>query len=220
MEKNFNNKNVLKILSDGKTTFPDLIKKLETYEDAVAAITDVDKANAIRKLFESSNFNKLSDIDNIVKNIDKIDGDALAKLSDKEIKSLGKNISELTTADKINARIDEIKKATGTAADVVDDVTSVLDDAKINKLNNLIDTDLKTLKQTLTNMGTETNPGPNFSKLRKNYYEQSIQSLETFKKNVKTLGDVEYDSIIKFTTYGFDLSSVAKLHRMTKVEVA
>ena len=85
VEKHFDNKNVLKILKDDKITLSDLTKKLQTYEDAIEAITDVDKANALRKLFESSSFTKLSDIDNIVKNINKIDGDALAKLSDKEI---------------------------------------------------------------------------------------------------------------------------------------
>ncbi len=197
------------------------VKEYDVKLTALTSAWETKKAQLLEDVFSYARFKKWDELSGIVKHIDAID---INDLDDVQIKSLakklGRRITAKSTAADIAKNIDEVKKATEAAADVVDDVTSVLDDAKINKLNNLIDTDLKTLKQTLTNMGTETNPGPNFSKLRKNYYEQSIQSLETFKKNVKTLGDVEYDSIIKFTTYGFDLSSVAKLHRMTKVEVA
>lgn len=125
MRPYFNNKNVRRILNDGTTDIVSLVKKLKSYDDAVEALTDAEKSKAIRRLFKNCKFNQLSDIDNIFKNMDTIDGEALAKLSDKEMKAMGESISELTTAEKINAKIKELKTATNTTTNTAEVLTDI-----------------------------------------------------------------------------------------------
>ena len=210
LKTHLENKNMRKILNDGTTTMVDLTKKLKIYEDAIAAITDVDKANAIRKLFESSNFSKLSDIDNIVKNIDKIDGDALAKLSDTEIKSLGKNISELTSADKINAKIVEIKKTASTATDVVKNLS-----VEQKKVYDLIADDISQL--TKANESLKKVPGYVAGNATEVSNKAKIVKMEDWQLKLKNFDASELDAFAALRKFEFKSNHIIEIFELKKV---
>ena len=210
--EHLNNKNMRILLKrDSKATLTTLADKLIEYEEALKKSKHTwDSLDAIEKLFKSSKFNKLSEIDVITKNTDKIDGDALAKLSDKEIKSLGKNISELTTADKINAKISEIKKTASTATDVLKNLS-----VEQKKVYDLIADDISQL--TKANESLKKVPGYVAGNATEVSNKAKIVKMEDWQLKLKNFDASELDAFAALRKFEFKSNHIIEIFELRKV---
>lgn len=186
--------------------FSDLAAKLNKYDMKIASLS-WDSKLFCKTLFENASFKNLDEIDSIVRNMDNID---VTWLSTKQLKKLaeelGKDVSILGDAAKVTAKIDEIKKTVST----VNNVTEVLDQVKVTELHKLIDSEISTLKGKIS---------PNTPNVRKNYYNETIEMLTELKGKTQLLTSGELDSLLRLSANGFDVSNLAKLYKMSKINV-
>jgi hypothetical protein len=205
-----NNKNIRNILNKNNIRLSDLAESLNKFDDELKKLPAGKAQEFCNALIKKSKFNTISDLDNLTKNINKIDFSLIENMDDKAVrkiaKELGENISTLKTADAINAKITDLKKAASA-------VNQVLENAKVQELYKRIDIGLSDAELKLKNI--KANPSaPNYSGGRVKYYEDTVESIKKFRNEAKNLSEVEYKTVLKFVDNGFDVSSMAKLHNI------
>lgn len=151
------------------------------------------------------------DLEKLIRNIDQINlDDGLDKELSKVARKLSKSISWLSSVDEINKEIENIRRSINKPK------IDVIDDIKIKDIWRRADIELNIMRKKLDKM----NPwSPNYSKIKRSYLEDSIRSLENMKLRANTFTNIEYDTVIKFIDNWFDMSSMAKLHRIVEVNV-
>ncbi|MFZ2150614.1 MAG: hypothetical protein WAZ12_04615 [Candidatus Absconditicoccaceae bacterium] len=209
LEIHFNNKNIRKILSKNNTTLTDLIDKLKIYEDEIKKLSG-DQKIFCEKLFTKAEFTKLDDIDNVIKNMDKIDITGLnAKEFNKITEVLGKDISKLKTVDEINARVIEIKKTIGNSVDITKTLT-----VEQKKIYDLVLTDSQELKKAISNLNLDVTSATG------KFYQKQVDGLLQFEKRIMTFTDDEitaFNALRKMELKSYHIIEIFELKKITAI---
>ncbi|MCF7835408.1 hypothetical protein K9M48_05200 [Candidatus Gracilibacteria bacterium] len=189
--------------------FDESLRLAKLYESKIASLTN--KQSKLFDLVTNTKMFSKTDLEKLIKNIDQINlDDVPEKELPKLAKKLSKKIGKLSSAAEINIEIENIRKVINKPK------IDVIDDVKIKDIGRRVDLELNIMKKELDKI----KPGsPNYSRHIKAYYEDSIKSLENMKLRANTFSDIEYRALIRFSDNGFDMSSMAKLHRMLEVNV-
>lgn len=209
LEIHFNNKNIRKILSKNNTTLTDLIDKLKIYEDEIKKLSG-DQKIFCEKLFTKAEFTKLDDIDNVIKNMDKIDITWLnAKEFNKITEVLGKDISKLKTVDEINARVIEIKKTIWNSVDITKTLT-----VEQKKIYDLVLTDSQELKKAISNLNLDVTSATG------KFYQKQVDWLLQFEKRIMTFTDDEitaFNALRKMELKSYHIIEIFELKKITAI---
>lgn len=190
------------------------LSSLTKYDDKLKLLETAGETKKIKFMEDVLTYARLKNWDEllgVIKNIDAIDVSTLEDVQITDLaKKLGRKITAASTTADITKHIDEIKKTVTTTVTATADV---IDNVKVNAITKMIDEEIVIMKWSIGVEGS-----PNRSKARVSYYNKSVEWLEQFKKQANLMTEVDFNTIKKMTAYGFKLDSVAKLHRMAKLD--
>lgn len=199
LDKHFNNKNITNIIRQNPSvTFVELTNKINLFEDELLKIPAGNGQEFCEVLLRETKFKSISDLDNLTKNINKIDFTALDGLNSKAIKQLakelGKDTSVLGDATQINKRIKEIKQAT---ENVVETLTAAQKQCK-----SLIDSQITILERQLKNAKTPQAKG---------ILQKNVDELKPFLSEIKKFPDDEVKALNKVFSSGTDVKHISRI---------